>query len=439
MIPESRLVEALSIFLPRQRWFGAKDRVLKEIVIESSDVLWREWPSVVRLEVGVTFTDSEVDRYHVLVALRPMGQTANFLEGSAEAVLGEFTVDGEAVFAYDALKDPEVALRLIREIAPEMAENNNVRHIGAEQSNTSLVYDERTILKVFRKLFEDTNIDIEVTKALHRVGFRNTPEMVGEWSIAGSELGIVQTFLAGGTEGWAMALTSIRDFFRQGGEPGMAGGDFAAEAERLGQTTAELHDAMTKAFGSRPGDPGEWADLMELQLNRVNHPDLDANAARGVFDELRQIEDVGPAIRVHGDFHLGQVMRTDAGWFVLDFEGEPARPMQERRMFTTPVKDVAGMVRSLQYAAWSALQDQDGDPRDLAEAWEQRNRQAFLEGYVAVAHEKGGILPGSTAALDAILKAFELDKAIYELGYELAHRPEWSKIPLDALKRILDR
>lgn len=411
---------------------------MAEVMIEALDVMWADDPTVLRLEVGVTFEDGDVDRYHVPIAARPMGESAPFLEGNGDAVLGEFELDGSTVFAYDALRDPGVAMMLLARVAPE-ERADNVRHVGAEQSNTSLVFDERLIFKVFRRLYEDTNIDIEVSRALHRVGFVNTPELTAEWSESGSELGIIQSFLAGGTEGWAMALTSIRDFFRQGGDPSMAGGDFGAEAERLGQTTAELHDAMAKAFGSRPGDPGEWADLMELQLSRVDHPQLDVDAAKAVFDRLRGIEDPGPALRVHGDFHLGQVMRTDQGWFVMDFEGEPARPLEQRRMFTSPLKDVAGSVRSFQYAAWSALQDQDGNPEGLAEAWEQRNRQAFLEGYVAVAHQKGGILPGSTEAFETILMAFELDKAIYELHYEQAHRPDWMKIPLDALNRLLKR
>lgn len=439
MISEDLMSAALADFLPKQRWFGAKDRAIREIAIETADVMWREWPALLRLEVGVTFADGDVDRYHIPVGLRPMGHVATFLEGNAESVVGEFPVGDETAFAYDAVKDSELATKLFSEVAPELETPQNVRVVGAEQSNTSIVYDETYIFKVFRKLYEDTNIDIEVTKALHRVGFDHIPEPVGEWTSSGSELGIIQRFLAGGAEGWAMAQTSMRDFFRQGGDPAMAGGDFGGEAERLGQTTAEMHHALMQAFGSRPADTEAWAGLMRSQASRVRHPDLDAEAAAQVFDQLASLSDTGPAIRVHGDYHLGQVMRTDQGWYILDFEGEPARPMQERRMFTSPLKDVAGMVRSFQYAAWSALQEQDTNPEGLAESWEQRNRQAFLEGYVAVAYDKGGLLPGSTGALEIILTAFELDKAIYELGYEQAHRPDWVRIPLDALRHLLKR
>jgi maltokinase len=216
-------------------------------------------------------------------------------------------------------------------------------------------------------------------------------------------------------------------------DPGEAGGDFAGEAERLGVVTAELHLAMADAFGQRPGDPWAWAEDIGTQAMRVGAEHLDPAAVGRVLDGLRSVSDGGAAIRVHGDYHLGQVLRTDSGWFVLDFEGEPARPLEERRRPTSPLRDVAGMLRSLHYVSLVGLSDRDDV--ELARAWEARNRQAFLDGYLAEA-KRGAILPTDDQSLKAVLRAFELEKAVYELGYEQSYRPHWTHIPKAALARL---
>ncbi len=261
----------------------------------------------------------------------------------------------------------------------------------------------------------------------------------------------MQPFLAGGVEGWALALTSLRDLFGVHDtqsvpviteasmpppalDPGAAGGDFAAEARRLGETTAGMHVALASAFGESPGDAAAWADDIWAQVDKVSHPDFDKDSAGHVVEALRRVEP-GPAIRVHGDYHLGQVMRTDAGWYVLDFEGEPARPLAERRRPSSPLRDVAGMLRSFHYASQVALLERDSEFGSVGAAWEGRNRQAFLDGYLPGAAE-GGVLPHEGEAVDAVLAAFELEKAVYELGYEQAHRPHWESIPLAALRRL---
>jgi maltokinase len=155
-----------------------------------------------------------------------------------------------------------------------------------------------------------------------------------------------------------------------------------------------------------------------------------------ILETLRRLGDVGPSLRIHGDYHLGQVLRTDSGWYVLDFEGEPDRPPEERRRRFSPLRDVAGMVRSFHYASEVALfeRERDGDCETLAHAWEERNRKSYLEGYIRTA-TKGGLLP-DPAATQAVLDAFELEKAVYELNYERAHRPGWTRIPLRALTRL---
>jgi len=248
-----------------------------------------------------------------------------------------------------------------------------------------------------------------------------------------------------------MALTSLRDLFGMHDtsplplidpsappsvpDPAEAGGDFSGESERLGVVTAELHLALAEAFGQQEPDIDSWADFIEAQLGDLPARDLNRAAALAVIRNLRDVADPGAAIRVHGDYHLAQVMRTDKGWFILDFEGEPERPLEERRRPSSPLRDVAGMLRSLHYAAMVALADRD--ELALARAWEDRNRQAFLHGYLAEA-KKGTILPSDQRSIDAILRAFELEKSVYELKYERAHRPDWVPIPRDALRRITE-
>jgi maltokinase len=184
---------------------------------------------------------------------------------------------------------------------------------------------------------------------------------------------------------------------------------------------------------------------MEEQLERVIGRQAGAGAepalaegARRIIARLKEIADPGPAIRVHGDYHLAQVLRTDAGWYVLDFEGEPARPLEERTRPSSPLKDVAGMLRSLSYAPAVALsyQEDADDLRELGRAWEARNRDCFLAGYFRRAVEKEPILPADPAVRSAVLAAFELDKALYEVAYERANRPDWLRIPMEAVGRL---
>lgn len=444
MISPTALAPRLAEYLPRQRWFGAKDRSIELVRVAESEVLREGWPALVRVEAEVSLDEEAPDggaRYQLFLGLRPMGQPCEFLTGHEQAVLGEFeTAQGQAL-AYDGLLDSELALALLGVVAPDQPAER-VRPVGAEQSNTSLVFDDGIIMKVFRRLAEGPNPEVEVTQALAGVGFTHVAEPLASWSKGGRDLAFAQRFLAGGTEGWAMALTSLRDLYADLTDPAEAGGDFGAETERLGEVTADLHLAFASAFGRSPGLSHDWADLMEAQVKRVLTGDQ-AEAALRVVGRLREVQDPGPAIRVHGDYHLGQVLRTDTGWYVLDFEGEPARPLEERRHPSSPLKDVAGMLQSFHYAPAVAMATQEDDMTSLARAWEARNRECFLSGYLRRAGEarEGGlsIVPADAASRSAVLAAFELDKAVYEVAYEQAHRPDWVAIPTEAVRRLTER
>ena len=465
MISPTALAPQLAEYLPRQRWFGAKDRTIELVRICSTEVLYGEtsWPALVRVDAEVALGGTDDARYQVLLGLRPTGVACEFLTGHESAVLGEFETSRGSVLVYDALLDAELALAFLRVVAPDFPAER-VRPLGAEQSNTSLVYDDAMILKVFRRLTEGHNPEVEVIETLASAGFRSVPEPLASWRKDGMDLAFLQRFLAGATDGWNIALTSLRELFAEhsigatpppgdalGGvapplesaDPAEARGDFAGEAERIGEVTAELHQAMARGFGTTKVTGADWAAAMEEQLDRVLGPGAGsrgdgalADGARRIISRLREIPDPGPGIRVHGDYHLGQVLRTDAGWFVLDFEGEPARPLAERTRPSSPLKDVAGMLRSLSYASAVALSYQEDDLSSLGRAWETRNRDSFMSGYLRKSVEREPILPTDPAVRSAVLAAFELDKALYEVAYERANRPDWARIPLEAVGRL---
>ena len=443
MIPADALTPDLAEFLGRQRWYGGLEAPATLKVVRC-EVVKEPWPALVALIV-----EADGAPYQVLIGLRPHEDHAEFFRGHDEAILGDVKTDMGAALAYEATIDPDLGLALLDWVTDGGEEAERVRPVGAEQSNTSLVYDDRLILKLFRRLQPGPNPEVEVTERLSALGFEHVAPPLASTTYDGTHLAVVQPYLLGGTEGWAMAMTSLRDLFGvydtqpmpvidatappPQPDPAEAGGDFSGEAERLGVVTAKLHLAMAEAFGRRPGEPEVWADSIAAQAAALPPGDLDPAVARRVLDDLRRLADPGASIRVHGDYHLGQVMRTDAGWFVLDFEGEPLRSLEERRRPTSPLRDVAGMLRSFHYACMSGLADRDDV--EVAEAWELRNRRAFLDGYLAEAAD-GGIIPADEASVNAVLSAFELEKAVYEIGYEKAHRPNWIGIPRAALRRL---
>ncbi|MEX2587594.1 MAG: phosphotransferase [Actinomycetota bacterium] len=435
-VQAAELAEHLQHFLPRQRWFGHKGAPIERVDVSAVEILKADWPMLIRIEASAAVEDADPETYQMLIGLRSVADRLDFLEENSGSVLGEVSTPEGPAHAYDGLRDSELALAAFKELFPHLDPPELVRPVLAEQSNTLLIYDERLVFKMFRSLAEEVNLDLEVTEALGNVGFAHVAAPVGVWRSGGKDLGMVQPYLAGAVDGWAMALTSLRDMFGNEGDPALAGGDFAAEAERLGATTAEMHAALAEAFGTELGSPKAWAAAMEANLKRIDHAGIDREAASRVFQRMAALPDAGASIRVHGDLHLGQVMRTDTGWYVLDFGGEPSRPVEERRVFTSPFKDVAGMLRSLNYAAWTAMAEQEVHKEEVAREWDERNRGAFVDGYLRTARRLGGLLPDDESTVNLLLKAFELDRGIYEVGYEISHRPQWVDIPLAAIANL---
>jgi maltokinase len=327
--------------------------------------------------------------------------------------------------------------------------------LTGEQSNTSLVFGESAIFKVFRRVAAGPNPDLEVAAALAELGSTHIAEPYGwvETRLDGATavLAILSRYLRAAADGWALAATSVRDLYAlvldaagtdaAGSGPagaGAAGGDFAGEAERLGVATAQVHADLAEAFGTSELEPEAIRELAEQMFRRLDMaiaavPELAryADMIGDAFSSLAKLTEPVPAQRVHGDYHLGQVMRTQTGWVVLDFEGEPASPLAQRRARSSPLRDVAGMLRSFDYAARHQLLTHPDRAilTPVASDWVRRNGEAFCTGYA----EAGGLDPACNAVL---LRALLLDKAVYEVIYEARNRPTWLAIPLESIAEM---
>ena len=431
MTVEDQLAVLLPDFLARQRWFAGDEPPSEVEVIDHDHI-----DGVVWLLVRVPGDDAS---YQVPVGLRPLEQTEEWLQGKGRSLIGDVDDDGAPQLAYDALIDPDLVPVLVEQVAPGMVSDTSARALAVEQSNTSVIVGEEAVLKVFRRVHDGPNPDVEVVDALAAAGFEGTPGPLGSWRRNGRDLAVVRVFLKGSTDGWLLALTSLRDLYAGRLVPAEAGGDFAPSAHQLGVVVARMHLALADAFGTEPASAAAWAESLATGLDDLDDRDL-AREARARYQRLTELDDAGAAIRVHGDLHLGQVLRNEEGWFVLDFEGEPRIPLERRRERSSALRDVAGMMRSFHYASEAALIERreapDPELTDLALAWEDRNASAFLAGYL---NEPGidALLPVDDSALYALLGAFELAKAVYEVGYERDHRPEWLAIPQRAVARLL--
>jgi maltokinase len=394
----------LIFYVSNQRWFASKSREIAHARIVDTAPIRRQPPLLVLALLEVRFDTGTHETYQVLLGLRPAA------DGWADAITH---VDGWDV--YGALSDPQLArelVHLIRGGATERAGEGTVefralegfaglgrelvsaRRIASEQSNSSVVFDDELILKCYRRLQAGINPELELVRFLTERGFSNVPELGGWYAYLGAPmdatLGILQRYVTGGSDGWEIALDEIAS----------APDRLLDRLRRLGGITGEMH----RILGSDPSDPAfapeePSAEALGILTASVDQeiesvflalPDDEAVApiagrAEEVRERLRQLthaESVGRFIRHHGDFHLGQTLWTDGECYLLDFEGEPARPLHERRRKRSPLRDVAGMLRSISYAV-SASELVRGAP--APEGWEQRARSEFLGAYLEAA------------------------------------------------------
>jgi trehalose synthase-fused probable maltokinase len=484
-----RVTSSLPSFFPAQRWFGGKARTIARVNLLDHTAVPGTGGSLALFEIvyrddareiyqvpvvpgaaGAPFADA-LDNPEFCLALLEQIRQAGSLPGRQ----GMFRFTHTEAFD-DILPDPPTEVARVR----------------AEQSNSSVTFGRQAILKLFRELEIGPNPDYEIPEFLTRqTAFRGTPRLAGAVCYEtpdgkSSTLAVLQEFVVNQGDAWTVTQGRLAEYYAllmdgagEGREPDpvfartLAAAD-AKEAERLGRLTGQLHMALASAPAGtalsperiQPEDLAAWQEGLRTHLDGVmatveaaleTLPESVRPATRDILDDVPHFQDDLMAlralgtenvtkIRIHGDYHLGQVLKSGDDFIILDFEGEPTRPLGDRRAKQCALKDVAGMLRSFAYAAQVARlrveEDAAGD-RGLAErqvswaeAWEAGVRRAFLDGYLAETWNRGApFLPRRREALEAVLHVYELDKAIYELHYEVTHRPDWVRIPLEGLRR----
>ena len=454
------LDELLAAWISRQRWFGGKGRAIDSLSIESDVVIYADDPGLRHLIVSV-WQGASRDRYQIMLGMR--AELPDRLKHALIGTHGPYAFDGGPAhhewYVYDAVHDQALTHWVLECMAlgtgwdavrfrhlPGITIDTSPRSLvlGAEQSNTSLVYGDAYICKFFRRLIPGVNPELEIVTALAALESAHIAKPYGwiETDLDGTPttLAIMQEYLSTANDGWDLALASVRDLY--GSMPELsaadAGGDFAAEAHRLGEATAHLHQELAAAFPTDVVEVHEVKRMAEGFRRRLGRavgevPELreHVNALEDAYHQVEELTVEVPVQRVHGDFHLGQVMRTAIGWVVLDFEGEPASPLAQRRARSSPLRDVAGMLRSFDYAARHQLltHPDRASLTPVASDWVRRNGEAFCAGYA----EAGGLDPARNAVL---LRALLLDKAVYEVIYEARNRPTWLAIPLESIAEM---
>jgi trehalose synthase-fused probable maltokinase len=442
-------------FLTRQRWFAAKTRGVQAVAVLD----WAVLDPAVPLLLLLLSVDG--DRYYVPIAVAA--------EAAPEAALAQ--ADGLAVV--DAHDDPRFGRRLLATLAagrtiagragrfhfrptPEWAfptdpEAIAVRRLRGEQSNTSIVVGD-LVLKSLRRPGAGLNPDLEMVRFLTtRTSFRHVPRLAGSIEYEDTALAVMQEFVPNTGDGWGHVVSALAD------RASAAEAPLIDDLRRLGAVTGGLHVALASdeadpEFRPEPvtaEDVARWRDdigrdLRADEVRRCLADPTEADPGAGALAVLDTMPGALTRIRVHGDYHLGQVLKTADGFVIIDFEGEPARPLHERRRKDSALRDVAGMLRSLDYAAHAAAfraPEADRAARLAAlTTWEARARRAFLDAYHAAALESPArLVPRDRTAFERACAPFELQKACYELRYELDNRPTWVGIPVAGIGRLLGR
>ncbi len=448
---------ALKDYVGGARWFGGKGREFE--VTEVRRLAELPMPAdgvrlfVNLVEIGYGSDDIEIYQVPLACYDDPQHRLDHAFVGWWEEP------DLGWVHAYDALHDRDAMAAWLHAFAEAEGSDTGLSFhrlpgyeldleaqaslFSGEQSNSSVLFGEDSILKVFRKITPGINPDIEIHERLTQADPTHIAALYGwvehEADTEVLQLGMLQQFLRTATDGWDLALASVRNLFAEEGlHAHEAGGDFAAEATRLGEALGEIHSALATVLPTEDAPTSaeiaaSMTQRLEAALPVVPQLAQHADNLRGLYAAVATLEDVHVQ-RVHGDLHLGQTMRTALGWKIVDFEGEPAKPLGERRRPDSRWRDVAGMMRSFDYAAYAVertLSDHDAEASQQrtfrAQEWAHRNQNHFFVAYA------GGEL---TSEQRTLLNAYVADKAVYECVYETRNRPAWLSIPLAAVAQI---
>lgn len=460
----ARLERSLPAYLRQQRWFGGQTRRVTAVHLE-------RWVPLRPVAAGGVLC-------HLAVADAAGITTEHLVPLRAAEATGERRPLEDAL-RHEAIRTALLALALAGgTLAGRGAELHFEptgaippgdygagRVSGVEQSNTSIIYGTRAILKLYRRIAPGASPEVELGRYLTAgAAFPAVPRTLASATLRGADgyaadALIVQDYVANQGDGWNWALARARDAYAAAADVEALAGWLAAEAQtragaaELGTVTGELHAALYAAtspplapLAARTGDVRAWVrDLREdagAAARAAAAAGLDRPGLRAALERARQVDVAvtgppGQLIRVHGDYHLGQVLRLPAGFAILDFEGEPAKTLEQRRARQHPLVDVAGMARSWSYAARAAARDAgDTVPDEVVERWGALTRSWFVAAYWgAVTRAAPALLPADPGDRDALLAFFELRKALYELRYELDYRPEWAAIPAEAIER----
>ena len=494
--------ELLPGYLPICRWFGGKGRTVREMKI--SQLIPSDVAEVRVLLVEVSFTEGMPERYLMPLGILSGEEARQLAESAPGAVIakfssGELLVDAFHLASYrlsllqtivksgkgrtkDAVGITGRCAGIDEAILNEATTHTRV--VSVEQSNTSVVYGEKLFLKFFRKYEAGIHPDLELTQKLHEGGeFGQVPAYSGSLLLhepgAEGAVAMLGSYTQHQGDGWAFALDAVMRFYdrvledratsAQAKLEDLVGGVFPGRAGQLGSITGRMHLALLK-LGESSADfaPEEFSMLYQRSLYQAmrgsagrvlrqmqkvinNLPDQVRGDAQFILDSREKLlhsmsnflehKVDAEKIRIHGDYHLGQVLNTGKDFVVIDFEGEPSLSMGERRLKRSPLRDVAGMLRSFDYAASTALkQEREDDARYLApfaRAWVDHNSREFLGCYFKTVGD-ASFLPKNEKDIQLMLQMFTISKAVYEIGYELSYRPDFADVPIGAVKRMLE-
>lgn len=479
---ETALPGLLPAFLPECRWFAGKGRRIQAADLE--DAAWLPGAGQNAVVIAdVRYADAARERYALLLAFvteRPDGPVVGLVDGH-----------GPITWAVEAATDADAGLALLQGFASRRdiptvrggtfryadssdataravahaATSRDIRPLGTEQSNASLRIDQTLVFKLFRRLDDGENPELEVGRFLAtRTQFRAMPRVQGSLTYtsargASSTVGVLQDWIQNRGDGWSYVVGQLRQ------PRSAAASEFLLrELGTLGAITADFHGALASDASAPSFAPEDITErdvrawqraLLERGSNSValvernihGWPEATRRLGQSLLGlmgsmilirapEFRPVSAKFRKIRVHGDYHLGQTLKTAAGFVLIDFEGEPARPLAERRQKQCVLKDVAGMIRSLDYAIAAAGHEQPDAGGDALSG--PRLRESFLAGYFSAATTFGtALLPSDRGVIDSWIDFFELEKALYELEYEINTRPAWVHIPLRGILRIL--